>query len=185
MYQITDLKPGTAIQVNGEPYTVTSSQHSKQARGGAVMRTTLKNLLSGAIIQKTFQGNDKIEPAEVKYSRAQYLYNDGNEYYFMDSTTYEQFSFSKQQLGDQTNYLTEGMDVDIQNVNGKPANVKLPPKIALKVTETEPGVKGDTASGGTKPATLETGAVIQVPLFVNTNDTVRVNTETGRYSERV
>lgn len=185
MYQITDLKPGTAIQINNESYTVVSSRHSKQARGGAVMRTTLKNLLTGTIIQKTFQGNDKIEPAEAEYSRAQYLYNDGNEYYFMDSSTYDQFSFSKKQLGDLTNYLTDGIDVDIQNINGKPANIKLPPKINLKVIETEPGVKGDTASGGTKPAKLETGTIIHVPLFINTGDTVRVNTETGQYVERV
>ena len=184
MYSINDLKIGVAIQLEGEAYVVVSSQHSKMARGGGIMKTTLKNLVTGATIQRTFQGNEKIKPASVSYSRAQYLYNDGAKYYFMDNSTFEQFELDKEILGNQTDYLIEGAEVDIQNVNNNPTNVKLPPKINLKVVETEPGVRGDTASGGTKPAKLETGKVVQVPLFINKGDKVRVNTETGEYTER-
>jgi len=183
MYSITDLKVGTAIQLDGESYIVTASQHSKQARGGGVMKTTLKNLVSGATVQKTFQGNDKIDPADVAYSRAQFLYAD-DMFHFMDNETYEQFSLPTDNIGDLAKFMIEGQQVDIQNINGAPVNVKVPPKVNLKVIETQPGVKGDTASGGTKPATLETGLVVSVPLFINEGDTLRINTETGEYSER-
>ena len=185
MYGITDLKIGTAINIDGQSYIVASSHHSKQARGGGVMKTSLKNLVTGATVQKTFQGNDKIDPANVGFSRAQYLYNDGEKYYFMDGTTFEQFELSKDNLGDQTFYLIEGTDVDIQNIDDKPVNIRLKPKIELKVKHTDPGVKGDTATGGTKPATLETDLVVQVPLFINIGDKIRVNTETREYCERV
>jgi elongation factor P len=183
MYSLTDLKVGTAIQLDGESYIVTSSQHSKQARGGGVMKTTLKNLVTGGTIQKTFQGNDKIDPADVAYSRAQFLYAD-DMFHFMDSETYEQFSLPADNIGDLAKFMVEGQNVDIQNINGAPVNVKVPPKVNLKVTETQPGVKGDTASGGSKPATLETGLVVNVPLFINEDDVLRINTETGEYSER-
>lgn len=185
MYGITDLKIGTAINIDGQSYIVTSYSQSKQARGGSVVKTTLKNLVTGATIPKTFQGNDKLQPADVGFSKAQYLYTDGENYHFMDGTTYEQFSLSKENLGDQTLYLIEGTDVDIQNIDGSPVNVRLKPKMELTVKHADPGVKGDTASGGSKPATLETGLVIQVPLFIDTGDKVRVNTETGEYCERV
>ncbi len=184
MYSITDLKVGTAIEVDGEVFVVATSQHSKQARGGGVMKTTLKNLKSGSTVPKTFQGNDKIKPADVGYSKAQYLYGDDEQAYFMDNTTYEQFGLNKEVIGDAEYYLIEGEDVDIQNINEEPFNVKLPPKVNLKVESTEPGVKGDTASGGSKPATLETGLVVQVPLFINEGDVLRINTETGQYTER-
>jgi elongation factor P len=184
MYGITDLKTGVAINLDGQPYIVTSYHHSKQARGSGVMKTTLKNLVTGATVQKTFQGNDKLEPADVGFSKAQYLYSDGSDYHFMNGETYEQFTLQADTLGDQTNYLVEGTDVDIQNIDGKPVNVKLQPKAVLKVTQTDPGVRGDTAAGGSKPATLETGLVLQVPLFINEGDKLRVNTETGEYCER-
>ncbi len=185
MYGINDLRTGVAINLDGQPYVVLTYHHSKQARGAGVMKTTLRNLLTGSTIQKTFQGNDKLEPAEVGFSKAQYLYKDGTDYHFMNGETYDQFTLPADTLGDQTNYLVEGTDVDIQNIDGRPVNVKLQPKVVLKVTQTDPGVKGDTAAGGSKPATLETGLVIQVPLFVDENDSVRVNTETGEYCERV
>lgn len=185
MYSINELKIGTAVQIDGAPYIVLSSEHSKMGRGGGIQRTSLKNLLTGTTIQKTFQGNDKIEQADVSYSRAQYLYSDSDTFYFMDNNTYEQFPIPKENIGDLTLFLIEGQTVDIQNINGSPVNVKLLPKVNLKVVETDPGVKGDTASGGTKPAKLETGVKVQVPLFVNIGDTVRVNTETGMYVERV
>ncbi|MBT3865004.1 elongation factor P [Candidatus Peregrinibacteria bacterium] len=185
MYGITDLKIGTAVNIDGQAFIVTASQHSKQARGAGVMKTKMKNLITGAVVQKTFQGNDKLEPAEVRYSKAQYLYNDTANYFFMDQESFEQFELPVDNLGDQTNFLVEGETVDIQNVNGTPANVNLPPKVSLKVTQVDPGVKGDTASGGSKPATLETGLVIQVPLFINEGDNIRVNTESKEYCERV
>jgi len=186
MYSIAQLRAGIAIQIDGHPYTVTSCQFSKQALGGGVMKTTLKSLLTGSTIPMTFQGNEKIEPAQVTYSKAQFLYNQGDDYMFMDNETYEQFSFLKEDLGDQTGYLVEGASVDIQNFEGKPINIQLPPKINLKVTETTAGVRGDTAQGKvTKPATLETGLVVSVPIFINEGDTIRVNTETGEYCERV
>lgn len=185
MYSITELKPGVAINLDGETFVVATSHHSKQARGAGVMKTTLKNLKTGSTVAKTFQGNDKIKPADVRYSSAQFLYGDDDNLYFMDEKTYEQFEISREIAGNAVNYLVEGNDVDIQNINDEPFNVKLPPKVNLKVEATDPGVKGDTASGGSKPATLETGLVVQVPLFINIGDVLRINTESGEYTERV
>ncbi|MBU2523645.1 elongation factor P [Patescibacteria group bacterium] len=184
MYSIAALKVGTAIQIDGEPYVVLTFMHSKQARGGGVAKTTIKNLITGAVIPKTFQGSEKIEPAEVGFKKAQYLYNDDNEYHFMFGDTFEQFSFTKEELGDDIYYLLDGTDVSIQVYDDKPINVQVPPKVELKVVETEPGVRGDTASGGSKPAKLETGKTVQVPLFINIGDTLRINTQTGEYVER-
>jgi elongation factor P len=185
MYSITDLKVGVAIDVDGEVYVVLTSQHSKQARGAGVMKTTLKNLKTGSNVAKTFQGSDRIKPADVAYSSAQYLYSDDEKLYFMDNNNFEQFELDREVVGEAALYLLEGSEVDIQMINGEPFNVKLPPKVNLKVEHTEPGVKGDTASGGSKPAKLETGLTVQVPLFINIDDVVRVNTETGQYTERV
>ncbi|KKR26596.1 MAG: translation elongation factor P, elongation factor P [Candidatus Peregrinibacteria bacterium GW2011_GWE2_39_6] len=166
MYSIAQLKVGVAIQVDGHPYLITNSQFSKQARGGGVMKTT-------------------IEPANINYTKAQFLYAQGQDYFFMDNENYEQFSFSKTDLGDKTDYLIDGMEVDMQNFEGKPINVQLPPKINLKVTHAEPSIKGDTAQGRvTKPITVETGITILVPLFINEGDVIRVNTDTGEYCER-
>ena len=185
MYGITDLKIGTAINIDGQAYIITASHHSKQARGAGVMKTKMKNLVTGAVVQKTFQGNEKLEPAEVRYSKAQYLYSDGTNFAFMDQDNFEQFELSAENLGDQTDYLVEGANVDIQNINGSPINLRLAPKVELKVAQTDPGVKGNTASGGSKPATLETGLVLQVPLFISEEDVIRVNTESREYCERV
>lgn len=186
MYSIAQLKVGVAIQVEGHPYVITSSQFSKQARGGGVMKTGVRSLLTGNTVPMTFQGNEKIEPADITYTKAQYLYNQGTDYFFMDNGTYEQFNFPKEELDEKVHYLTEGSTVDIQNFNEKPINIQLPPKVNLKVIEAEPGLKGDTAQGRvTKTATLETGLRIQVPIFIESGETIRINTETGEYSERV
>lgn len=184
MYSIGELRPGMAIQIDGVPYLVTRSQHSKQARGLGVAKTTVKNLLTGAVVPKTFQGNERLEPAEISYSRAQYLYADETGCHFMDGTTFEQFFLEKESVEEQLPYMIEGTDVDIQNFEDKPIAVKIAPKVELKVVSTTPGVRGNTAQGGSKPATMETGAVIQVPLFINEGDKIRVNTETGEYAER-
>ncbi|MBU1019471.1 MAG: elongation factor P [Patescibacteria group bacterium] len=184
MLSLAQIKPGVTIKIDGTPYLVLQSVFSKQARGSGTNNTKLKNLLTGATIQKTFQGNDQADEAEITYSRAQFLYSAGGEYYFMDGTTFEQFTFTEEDLGESTKFLIENTDVDIQNYEDKPIAVRLKPKVELKVIHADPGVKGDTASGGRKPATLETGLVIQVPLFINEGDTIRVNTETSEYVER-
>ncbi len=184
MLSIAQLKPGTTIKLDGTPYIVLSAIFSKQARGGGTNNTKLKNILTGSNIQRTFQGSDQLEEAEITYSRAQYLYSMGDEYHFMDSNSFEQFSFTKDDLGDLAYYLIDGNDVDIQNYEGRPIGVRVAPKVVLKVAQTDLGVKGDTASGGRKAATLETGLVVQVPLFVNEGDALRINTDTGEYVER-
>ena len=186
MYSIAQLRVGTAIQIDGQPYIVSSASFSKQARGSGVMKTTVKSLLTGNSLPMAFQGNDKIEPAEVRFSKAQFLYSQGDDYFFMDGETYEQFSFSKAALGDKTNYLLDGDSVDIQSFNEQPINVQLPPKVNLKVVETTAAVRGDTAQGKvTKPAKLETGTTVAVPIFVKEGDLIRINTDTGEYCERV
>lgn len=184
MLNLTEIKTGKKIVWNDEPYVVMDYQHSKIGRGGAVMRTKLKNVLTGAIIDYTFQGAEKIEEAEISKSHAQYLYHDGEEYQFMDTVTYDQFSLSKKVLGEMPSYLIEGTEVSILNWNGQPINLELPIKVTLRVADAPPGIKGDTASGGGKVVTLETGIQITTPLFVKTGDSVIVNTEKGTYVSR-
>jgi len=185
MLSITDLKVGIKFILNDEPYLVLSYAQSKQARGGSVVKVKVKNLITGSTLYKVYQGSDKLAEADINRTKAQFTYADGNEYNFMDNETFEQFVFTKEQLGEYINYLIEGVDVDVINFRDNPINIQLPPKVELKVTETPPGVRGDTASGGSKPATLETGYIVQVPLFVKEEDVLRVNTETGEYVERV
>lgn len=184
MLSLTEIKTGKKIIYSGEPYVVMDYQHSKIGRGGAVMRTKLKNLLSGAIIDYTFQGAEKVEEAEISKSHAQYLYRDGEEYQFMDTATYDQFSLPQKVLGNMPQYLIEGTEVSILNWNELPINLELPIKVTLKVTGAPPSIKGDTASGGGKVVTLETGIQITAPLFVKTGDNVIVNTEKGIYVSR-
>ncbi len=185
MLGITDLKVGKTIQLDGQPYLIVWNQHSKQARGGGVMKTKLKNLLTGNALERTFQGAESIEPAEVYFRKSQYLYASGEDYEFMDQENFETFQFTAKQLGDKKEFLIDGMDVDVQYFGDQPINLQLPPKMTLEVTYTDPGVKGDTATGGSKPATLETGFVIkQVPLFINIGDKIVVNTDSGEYVER-
>lgn len=184
MLNLTDIKTGRKIIHDGEPYLVLEYLHSMIGRGGAVMRTKLKNLLSGAIIDYTFQGADKVEEAEISKSHAQYLYRDGDEYQFMDTETYDQFSLSKERLGDMPLYLIEGTEVSVLNWNGNPINLELPVKVTLKVTDAPPGIKGDTASGGGKVVTLETGIQVTAPLFVKAGDSIIINTEKGTYVSR-
>jgi len=185
MYEITDLKPGRAIQLDGEPYLVIDSQFGRKSQSKANMQCKLKNLLTGAIIARNFQGSEKIEPADVGYRKVQYLYNDGTDYTFMDLDSYDQFTFDKETLGDQALYLVDGNEVDALMFDGNPIGIQLKATVELKVVETIPGVKGDTASGGNKPAKLESGLTVNVPLFINEGDKVKVNTETGMYMTRV
>lgn len=184
MLSITDLKIGTKIIFKGDPYEVVWSQHVQMGRGGGIMRARIKNLKTGAILEQTFKGNDRIEEAELEKAQAQYLYREGEDYFFMDNVTYDQFFLKAKHLGESVKFLKEGQALEILKFNGQPINVNLPIKIKLKVTYTEPGFKGDTAANTTKPATLETGAEIQVPLFVRTDDIIVVDTRTGKYIER-
>ncbi len=184
MLGITSLKTNTKIELDGQPYVVLDYQHAKMGRGGAVVRTKLRNLKTGATLQKTFQGNDKVQPANLKTRTGQYLYEDGGRYTFMDTGSYEQFAIPAETVGDGAKFLKEGLEVSLLDFKGDVIAVELPIKVPYKVTETDPGLKGDTAAGGSKPATLESGAVVTVPLFVQTGDSVVVDTRTGTYVER-
>ena len=185
MYVIAELKRGRAVVVDGEPFLITWNQFSKQGRQGGVMATKLKNLKTGAVIQKTFQGNDKLEPADIGYRKVQFLYGDANSgYTFMDLTSYEQFELDSDTIGDASQYLVDGGEVDALLFEENPIGINLPPTVELQVKETIPGVKGDTATGGTKPATLSSGLKVNVPLFINEGDTIKVNTDTGEYMSR-
>lgn len=184
MLGITDMKVGATVQIDGEPYVVTWNQFSKTARQGGVMKTKLKNLLNGRVMEKTFQGSDRIEDADVAFRRAQFLYASGDEYEFMDQETFETVSLDKEVLGEATDYLIDGMDCDLQYFNGNPINIQLPPKMTFEVIETEPGVQGDRAQAGSKPATLETGCIVKVPPFINKGDKIIINTLSGEYVER-
>ena len=184
MLGITEIKNGKKIIWNSEPYVVMDYQHSKTGRAGAVLRTKLKNLLTGAIIDHTFQGADKLEEAEISKSRAQYLYREGTEHFFMDMETYDQVSLPENVLGEAAQYLMEGTEVTMLNWNGQPINVELPAKVTLTVTDAPPGIKGDTASGGDKLVTVETGLQVTTPLFVKNGDKIIINTEKGTYVSR-
>ena len=179
-----ELRPGVKVELDGVPFVVTDFQWVKPGKGGAFMRTKLRNLRTGAIIERTFRTEEKLERAELEERQAQFLYKGEDEYHFMDTQTYEQFFLLEDHLGETRKYLKEEMVVSIVSHGGKPLAVEVPTFVELAVVETEPGVRGDTASGGSKPATLETGAVIQVPLFINVGDRLRVDTRTGAYIER-
>lgn len=184
MLTLAEIKTGKTITLNDDPYVVLYHEHSKTGRAGAVLRTRIKNLRTGAVLEKTFQGYDKVEDAEILKSRAQYLYNEGDLFHFMDSGNYEQFSLSRAALGNAPDYLIEGTEVDIVNFHGSAINIELPIKMALTVTDAPPGLKGDTASGGDKSVTLETGIRVTTPLFVKTGDKIIVNTTSGTYVSR-
>jgi elongation factor P len=179
-----DLRPGMKIELDGVPFVVTDYQWVKPGKGGAFNRTKLKNMRTGAIVERTFRTDEKVLSAELEEKRAQFLYQSDDEFHFMDTETYEQFFLSEEQLKDTRKYLKEEMVVTIVSHRENPLAVEVPIFVELKVTETDPGVRGDTASGGSKPATLETGAVIQVPLFISVGDRLRVDTRTGTYIER-
>lgn len=184
MYQPTDLKKGTLVQIDGQPYRVTEYGQKVLGRGGSIVNVKLKNVITGAVIPKTYKGQDKIEPAEVRNRKAQYLYNDGEGYHFMDPESFEQFQIDNDTMGDAPDYLKEGDNVDLQFFDGRVINVELPKNLYLAVTYTEDVVKGDTTSNVLKDATLETGKVVKVPAFIKTGDVISVDTATGEYRER-
>lgn len=178
------LRPGNKILVDDQPYIVLTFQLRQQPRLATKIITKLKNLLTGGVIERTYTGGDSVSEADITTTGAKYLYNDGANFYFMDNESFEQFEFSAAKIGDTADFLVEDTDVYVMRFNDEPVNVDLPATLVLTIKETEPGVKGDTATGGSKTATLETGAVIQVPLFIEPGDRVVVNTATREYKER-
>jgi len=180
-----DLKNGMVLNMENQLWTVIEFQHVKPGKGPAFVRTKLKNVLSGKVIDRTLNAGVKIETATVDKREMQYLYSDGDGYVFMDTTDYDQMTLSKQLVGDAANYLLENQMAIVAIHEGAPIYVELPASVVLEITFTEPGLQGDRSSGGTKPATLETGLQIQVPLFVEQNTRVKVDTRTGEYLGRV
>ncbi len=178
-----DLRKGITIELDGKLYQVIDYQHVKMKRT-ALARLKLRDIRDGHTIEQTFQSSEKFVRARLDYRSMQYLYNDGDLYYFMDEENFEQMPISANQLGDALNYLKEGMSVEVSSYKGELVGVELPITVELQVTETDPGFKGNTATGGTKPAKLETGIIVQVPLFVNTGDIIKVDTRNGIYLER-
>ncbi|KHO62373.1 MULTISPECIES: elongation factor P [Thermoanaerobacter] len=180
-----DFRKGVTIEVDGQVFTVVDFMHVKPGKGAAFVRTKLKNVMTGAVIEKTFSPTEKFEEAVIERREMQYLYNDGELYYFMDTETYEQIPLNYDKVEDAIKYIKENMIVTVKFYKGEAFSVEPPTFVELEVVETEPGFRGDTATGGSKPATVETGAVIQVPLFINVGDKIKIDTRTGEYLERV
>lgn len=179
------FRKGITFEMDGEVYEIIDFQHVKSARGAAFVRTKIRNIMSGTIKDFTFNPNDRYPRARIETKEMQYLYNDGELYYFMDNETYEQLPLSKDDVKDAIVYIKENDNATVRFYEGKPFAVEAPNFVELEVTHTEPGVRGDTATGATKPATLETGAVVNVPLFINIGDVVKIDTRTGEYLSRV
>ena len=185
MISAGDLRTGTTFERGGELYSVLDYAHVKQGRGTAFVRLKFKSLISGSVTEETFRPEEKFGRARIERGEAQYLYRDGDNFMVMDSTTYDQFPLTEAQLGDAVKWLKESEPVFLLRHEDTILGVELPIAVELEVTETDPGFKGDTANAATKPATLETGAVVDVPLFVNQGERIRVDTRTGKYMERV
>jgi len=179
----SELRRGVVIELDGKLYQVVEYQHVKMKRT-ALARVKLRDISGGHTVERTFQSDDKLVRARMDTRQMQYLYQDGDLYYFMDQENFEQIPLNASQLSDALNYLKEGISVDVSTYKGEIIGVDMPITVELKVVDTEPGFKGDTATGGTKPATLETGLIVQVPLFVNEGDVIKVDTRTGSYLER-
>jgi elongation factor P len=179
------LRKGLTLDFEGDLVKVVDYQHVKQGRGSAFVRLTLRNLRTGSTTQQTFQSGSKFQTARLERRRIQFLYADDGQYHFMDVDTFEQYPLSKETLGDTVNYLVENEVIDLLTYQDQPVDVEAPITVNLEVTETDPGFKGDTATGGTKPATLQTGVTVTVPLFINIGDVIKVDTRTGDYLERV
>lgn len=180
-----EFRNGVTFELEDQIYQVVEFQHVKPGKGAAFVRTKLKNIITNSTIERTFNPTDKMPKAHIERKDMQYLYNDGDLYYFMDTETYEQLPLSKDTLGDSLTFVKENMVVKVLSHKGNVFGVEPPTFVELGITQTEPGFRGDTATGATKPATVETGAMIKVPLFVDIGDIVRIDTRTGEYMERV
>lgn len=185
MIEANSLRKGTTFTQDNELFKVLDYTHNKTARGSATIRVKVQNLRSGAIFEKTFNGGERVQDISLEHSQAQYLYNDGELYYFMDNETFEQPAIHQEVLTDIIPYLAENMEVKISTYNNEPIDIEIPITVELEVIDAEPGFAGDTAQGATKPVTVSTGLVVQTPLFVNVGDTIRIDTRTGEYLTRV
>ncbi|MFN8496900.1 MAG: elongation factor P [Anaerolineae bacterium] len=182
---VTELRKGVTFEDGGDLFRVVEYQHIKVGRGSATIRLKLRNLRTGSNVEKTYPNGGVVNDVRLDNREVEYLYTDGEEYHFMDKETFDQFGLREDKLGNAVKYLQEGMTLELSSYEGEPLDLELPTTVDLKIVETSPGFKGDTASGGGKPATLETGLVINVPFFVNQGDTVRVDTRTNEYVTRV
>ncbi len=185
MISTNQLRNGSAIRVDGKRFTILHFQHVKPGKGGAFVRTKLRNIDTGAVIEKTFRAGEKLESVRTESRPMTYLYRDGDLFYFMDAETYDQIAVPLDVVGETAGYIVPNGTVSVLSADGEVVSVEPPAHVDLEVAETDPGLKGDTAAGGSKPATLETGLVVQVPLFVNAGDRVRVDTRTDEYLTRV
>ena len=185
VYMAGDVRNGTTFEMDNGVYKVVEFQHVKPGKGAAFVRTKLKNVINGSVLEKTFNPSEKLQGAEIEKREMQYLYNDGGLYYLMDNNTYEQIPLNEEQLGDALKYIKENMNVTVLSFKGKVFNVEPPMFVELEVTYTEPGFSGNTTTTSGKPATLENGLEISVPLFVEIGDVVRIDTRTGLYMERI
>ena len=180
----SQFRNGLKLEIDSQPFVITYFQHVKPGKGGAFVRTKIKNLLNGRSIERTFGSGEKMQEADVEERPMQYLFHDGENLVFMDTETFEQTPISQEAIGDKRQFLKESTDVEVLFWNGNAVSIELPAFVVLEVSKSDPGLKGDTSSGATKPATLETGAEIQVPLFIKEGDLLRIDTRTGEYTER-
>ena len=185
MYDTSDIRKGLKFQVDGVAFTVVEFQFVKPGKGTAFTRTKIKNLITGAVLERTYRTGEKLEPANIEEREMQYLYLDGDKYCFMDNTTYDQTFIESEQVGETAHFMPDNINVMVMFFDDKPIGITLPNFVELEVTHTEPGMKGDTASGATKPATLSTGATINVPLFIEEGEWLKIDTRTSSYVERV
>jgi elongation factor P len=184
MLSISEIKPGRVIKINSQPYVVTKTDHHKMGRGGAVLKTKLRNLIDGRVLDQTFQGVQQAEEAETETKKANYLYKDAEQAFFMDNESFEQFSLDLDVLESQAKFLKDGTDVSVLYFEGKPVTIDLPIKMDFRVVSAPPGVKGNSAGNVKKQVEIETGATVSVPMFINEGDVIRINTESGDYVER-
>jgi elongation factor P len=185
MISTTEFRNGMTIDMDGNLYNIVFFQHVKPGKGGAFVRTRLKNLKTGAVTEKTFRAGEKVELAILDKRRMQYLYKDGSNFFFMDLETYDQMPLTEAEVEETAKYLIDGVTVEVSLYDGKPVAVEAPLFIEMEVVETAPGVKGDTASGGSKPATLESGLVVSVPFFIEAGNRIKIDTRSGEYMERI
>jgi len=185
MISTTDFRKGLKIEIDNEPYVIVEFQHVKPGKGGAFVRTKIKHMISGRVLDPTFRSGDKVGKPDLESVSAQFLYADGEDYHFMNTTNYEQIPMPRESLGETIKFLKEEMQVDLLIYNGQPINVELPNFVELLVTQADPGLKGDTASGAQKPVTMETGLQVNVPLFINEGDILKIDTRSSSYSEKV
>jgi elongation factor P len=184
MFQTKDFRPGLKIEIDGKPFEIVEYLHVKPGKGGAFVRTKLKNILTGQVLEQTFRSGEKVGKPDINTKKMQYLYREGDQSVFMDMDTYEQVHVQPSQMGGKGGYINEGDEVEVLLYNGEVIDVNLPASVVLEVAETEPGLQGDRVSGATKPATMTTGVTVQVPLFIESGERVKVDTRSGEYIGR-